>query len=952
MTNISQPQNAVFRDYLLKIGSLQESLSLSKAEYEGFSKLSTQDSKKNTGEDNNELNKKVKEQSDENLLLRDNSLGSPLNKEREGLNEKSSSNSTKRGNRLSRTAISTVPSVYFEHPFHLENPRTFDVVSEWAEVAPRCEWFNSTGERDSESSPTTKLGGRKALSTNAIIQEKLSWYMDTVEIHLISSISSASTSFFSALGSLRLLQRETKESIDKIRMIREELADLNEKVAYGSLKVAKIQRRRLNLQKLLNTGQYIHSINKGILKCNELVDEDALEPALGLSKTLQSKTSYDVPIGYEETTRPLGNLHRDDNDLRGTKVLEKLQREIAEVKFRIGKGYEVKFLDFFLGDLRKHLQTIAPNEILQRWNNQSQRNRGEQPRSQSVVPSYFEVQDDFRSTLLQNVTGLYNSGMGTSALAVLREVIIREMKVLVRKNLPSSSDDDIESVTSVSTRSGRRTTQQERSAILARNLRALDPEAAEELLTQSYTSVGEILRRLGVQLKVLLDVTSGFNNDATTKTGKSAREPNLHENDCEDAENADIDHLQDLQQAIMKALDMSGLLGQAVDAAQAQIIKVLKVRSEQWAHLPFRQFLRYVTINRLFADECEAISGRSGEGFKSVVNSHILGFVAVLSDQEKQKLAQSMELDKWEPYMLTRAESACLSRLIGAAHADAGFWIQSTHVWEGMVETDEDDKQVLHDGSEKDKSKYLNIDDQSFIIVKAVGTVLNGLDIFENLLAVVPNIASDVCYIIADYLRLFNSRAYQLILGAGATKSAGLKNINTKHLALALQSLNFIATLIPYTKQFITRHRSSSASLTNELDKVKRLYEEHQLSIQEKLIDIMNSRSAIHVNDMQRVDWDADSERAISQYMETITKETTTLYRVLSKNLPEVIAGKIMNSVFSKYREHWGRAFQNAQFKTEAGRLRSIVGLTLNGYYMLMTMQIVARRGTVSIQDG
>lgn len=60
-----------------------------------------------------------------------------------------------------------------------------------------------------------------------------------------------------------------------------------------------------------------------------------------------------------------------------------------------------------------------------------------------------------------------------------------------------------------------------------------------------------------------------------------------------------------------QVLDMSSLLGQAVDIAQTQITKLLKVRTEQTIHLPLSSFLRYFALNRLFADECEAVSGRA-----------------------------------------------------------------------------------------------------------------------------------------------------------------------------------------------------------------------------------------------------------------------------------------------------------------------------------------------------
>ena len=64
--------------------------------------------------------------------------------------------------------LSTIPNVYFDDNFHLENPRTFDVVSERSEVVRPVEG----GPQDRRDS----AGPRKALATNAILQEKLSWY--------------------------------------------------------------------------------------------------------------------------------------------------------------------------------------------------------------------------------------------------------------------------------------------------------------------------------------------------------------------------------------------------------------------------------------------------------------------------------------------------------------------------------------------------------------------------------------------------------------------------------------------------------------------------------------------------------------------------------------------------------------------------------------------------------
>jgi vacuolar protein sorting-associated protein 54 len=179
----------------------------------------------------------------------------------------------------------------------------------------------------------------------------------------------------------------------------------------------------------------------------------------------------------------------------------------------------------------------------------------------------------------------------------------------------------------------------------------------------------------------------------------------------------------------------------------------------------------------------------------------------------------------------------------------------------------------------------------------------------------IPDIAAGLL----ETLKLFSSRSSQLILGAGATRSAGLKNITTKHLALSSQALSFIIALVPYIREFVRRH-SPPASVMGDFDRVKRLYQEHQSGIHEKLVDIIGSRSTIGANAMRKIDWSQGSD--VNPYMETLTKETATLHRVLSRYLPEMTVMMIMDPVFQNYRDQWTRAFDEAVIRSEASRKR------------------------------
>lgn len=818
--------------------------------------------------------------------------------------------------------LSTIPNVYFEEDFHLENPRTFDVVSERSEVVrqpsrPPAQEKTANGETVEPAST-----GRKALATNAILQEKLSWYMDTVEIHLISSISTASKSFFTALGSLRELHAEAADSVKRIQALRKDLHKIDKEMAMGGLKVVNLRRRRENVRKLADAVAQLHEVVESVADCEELVEKGEIEEAM------EALDEVERLMAGEQVSRRRGKddsaqeEQRQNIDLRGLKALQGASEDLAKLRQRIGMGYESRFLDALLGDLRRHVSSVSPDVTLQRWGMSFHRVRGGQ-RPPSVSPAYMSFDDQLRSRLHVELMGLGRAHYTMPAATSFKNAVLREMKGLIRRHLPNSSDDDNESMVSASTHGGRQLSQQEKSSILARNLRALEPGDAYDMLKQIYTGVSECLRRLSVQVKVLLDITSGLGAQSGVRSPPRSPEPQSLDDVVESTKKGRAADVVAAQEEILQVLDMSSLLGQAVDIVQSQIVKVLKVRSEQTSHLPLEDFLKYFSLNRLFADECEAISGRSGTALKTVVDNQIRDFIVRFSDNQRHRIVEVMDSDKWDAKDFGDGENRTLSRILRASTADVDAWLQASKIWlrpEDIPEEAAPENGTAINGSGKDKVRTATFDEQRYILPESALTIMKSIEEFECLTANIPSMAQEIGSNLVECLKLFNSRSSQLILGAGATRSAGLKNITTKHLALSSQALSFIIALIPYVREFVRRH-SSSSQLIAEFDKVKRLCQEHQNGIHEKLVDIMSSRSASHVAAMKKIDWDT-KEAGTSGYMETLTKETATLHRVLARHFPEMTVMMIMNPVFSNYKEQWTKAFQEATVKTETGRQR------------------------------
>lgn len=898
LTNIPHVELKAFQPYMTQVGSLYDVFQQAKESAGEESQLARGGKGPQKSDDFDRFGSRSEERRPSTL-----SINSRASSPYDARGRRRSSGGISRGQGI--TPLSTIPPLYFEEEFHLENPRIFDVVSEKSDII-RPPSNGSTGE----PAPT----GRKALATNAILQEKLSWYMDTVEIHLISSISTASKSFFSALGSLRELHSEAADSVKRIQTLRKDLQKIDREMALGGLKIVNLRRRRENVRMLADAVSQLCDVVESVFRCDQLVESGEIEQAAD---------------GLEEVERLMAGEHADGRpsedgasperkrriDLRGIKALEGASDDLAQLRSKIGAGYESRFLSELLADLRQHVDKVPLDSTLRRWGSSFQRKRGAQRSDSTISPAYMSFDDKFRSKLLAQLTGLARTHHTTPATTSFKTAVLREMKALIRKQMPSSSDDDAESTISVSTARSSSLSQQEKSSILARNLRAMDAEDSYSMLSRVYTNVSESLRRLSAQVKILLDIASGLDNPSESKSRSPSPDPRSTESRRRPTIVA--------QDEILQVLDMSSLLGQAVDIAQSQITKVLKVRTEQTSQLAKEDFLKYFTLNRLFADECEAISGRSGTTLKTVVGNQIRDYVTRFGESQRHSLVEVMDADRWDAKDFGDAENAVLNRILDASTKDIEVWTHASKIWLSAKTngTPENGIQPVN-GSGKEKARSALIDEQKYILSESAIAMMRSIESFQFLMANIPSMIQEISSSLLESLKLFNSRSSQLILGAGATRSAGLKNITTKHLALSSQSLSFIIALVPYIREFV-RRQAPSSPLMGEFDKVKRLYQDHQSGIHEKLVDIMSARSNVHVNAMKKIDWESDSAPSgANAYMETLTKETATLHRVLSKHLPDITVTMIMDPVFRSYRDQWTKAYEELNLRTEAGKQR------------------------------
>ncbi|KPV75617.1 uncharacterized protein RHOBADRAFT_13664 [Rhodotorula graminis WP1] len=182
---------------------------------------------------------------------------------------------------------------------------------------------------------------------------------------------------------------------------------------------------------------------------------------------------------------------------------------------------------------------------------------------------------------------------------------------------------------------------------------------------------------------------------------------------------------------------------------------------------------------------------------------------------------------------------------------------------------------------------------------------------------------------IIEFMKVFNSRTCQVVLGAGAMRSAGLKNITAKHLALASQALSIMIALIPYIREAVRRHLNpKQAVMLTEFDKLKRDYQEHQHEIHAKLVAIMSDRLQVHSRSLEGINFEEPAPRGPdtpNAYMEALVKEHNTLHKVLSRFLATETVAAIMGQVFSALDERLVEVFARVEPRSRSARDRMLV---------------------------
>uniref|UniRef100_A0A669DTZ4 Vacuolar protein sorting-associated protein 54 n=1 Tax=Oreochromis niloticus TaxID=8128 RepID=A0A669DTZ4_ORENI len=697
--------------------------------------------------------------------------------------------------------------IFMKPDFALEDPATFNMVLPWSH-------FNNAGGKSSRDGASSKL-----------LQEKLSHYLDVVEVSIARQISLRSEAFFHAMSSQHELQDQLQETQHAVAVLRGRTAAMDRVMCQGPLQALRTALTRNNCVKLHNKLKLMAAVHQTQPTVQLLLSTSEFVGALELIAT--TKEVLQQELQGIHSFRHLGSqlceleklidkmmvedfsmyAHSDLNcSLRDEpQVLEK--ERLESLVFGLLRQRKLDFLDIYSDEMIIAAKAIVSQVIVQieEIDVEVVVKLADQMRLMTF-PQWFELlKNVFESFLffLQRIKATMN---------VIRNVVLE----VLDSNQKTRLLDD-----SCSEPSG-----QEVSQVPS----LLQGEAELAYLTHEGLFISDALNERVVPAAQDQSSAAGFRSQqgrvetASSDSGatemSASREQSFVYVTLKPGENMMPTDFE-LNLVIN---NLQELMYTASDISHDRCVKVLTARAKDGSleRLTSAEFVCLSQAVEGFVRDTEEVCGRRSVSLRGALQSQANRFVHRFHEERKTKLSLLLDNERWKQ-----------------AEVPAEFQDLVNSIANGRISLPE---RKIPGPDDRKPTEFLLVNGQKYAVV---GTVLLLIRIFLEYCQCVndiPSISTDMLTRLADLLKHFNSRSCQLVLGAGALQIVGLKTITTRNLALASRCLQLVVHYIPIIRaHFETKLQPKQFSVLRHFDHITKDYNDHIAEISAKLVAIMDS---------------------------------------------------------------------------------------------------------------
>lgn len=798
------------------------------------------------------------------------------------------------------------------------------------------------------------------------MQEKLSQYLDVVELHLVKEISLRSSSFFEAQGELQDLNGKIVEGCARIRELKDTVRLIDSDLVESARQIQLLNGTRTNLLALQQKLRLILYVNQALSALKLLVASADCAGALDVTDDLQHLL--------------------DGDELTGLHCFRHLRDHVTGFIESINSILSAEFI-------RASLHDAAESDVIILSKAKSRASLLMNGKDDEA--KLEEETTNFKDSLLPTVIGLLRTAKLPSVLRIYRDTLTADMKSAIKTAVAELLPVIAARASESEFFSGDRAVEADGGgASLASKLKSLSSDCFVHLLSAIFTIVQAHLVRAAEVKKaiewILSNCDGHYASDSVAAAiahGAAAAEisqesevhgtaflpysPQKNVAKGPSFQGKAIDAVSSSNMSKNFRADVLRENAEAVfaacDAAHGRWAKLLGVRTTLHPRLKLQEFLTVYNITHEFITATEKIGGRLGYSIRGILHSQAKAFIDCQHDSRASKIMAVLDQETWVEIDVPDEFQSIINTLFPldalssgdpdgveednsnsyhdlATNNDARPMADTgqSNAEQNVEQTDSTDeskkpnrghsKSLESISTEKDQKKSAS----QPLFYKGVGyhmvncglILLKMLSEYIDMNNLLPALSSEVVHRVVEILKYFNTRTCQLVLGAKAMQVSGLKSITSKHLALASQVISFIHAIIPEIRQilFLKVPENRKLLLLSEIDRVAQDYKVHRDEIHTKLVQIMRERLLVHLRGLPQIveSWNRpeDADPQPSQFARSLTKEVGFLQRVLSRTLNEDDVQAIFRQVVVIFHSQISEAFSRFDISTSQAQNR------------------------------
>ncbi|XP_068865197.1 vacuolar protein sorting-associated protein 54 isoform X3 [Aphelocoma coerulescens] len=750
--------------------------------------------------------------------------------------------------------------------------------------------------------------GNRDAASSKLLQEKLSHYLDIVEVNIAHQISLRSEAFFHAMTSQHELQDYLRKTSQAVKLLREKISKIDKVMCEGSLRVLRLSLTRNNCIKVYNKLKLMATVHQ-------------TQPTVQL---LLSTSEYVGALDLIATTQEVLQ-----QELQGIHSFRHLGSQLCELEKLIDKMMIAEFSTYARNDLNRPLEDDC--QIL------------EEERLVSLVfgllkqrkLNFYEIYGDEMINTAKNIIKQCVVNTVSQIEEIDTEVVVKLADQMRMMNFPQWFDllKNIFCKFTIFLKRIKATLNTIRSVVflvLDKNQKTRDLEDTLQKNSAKESTVDTEVAYLTHEGMFISDafgdgeLPAGAADTASQRNTSPNSEPcssdSVSEPECATDSSSSKEHtsssitpggvemmisddmkLTDLE-LVRLANNIQELLYNASDICHDRSVKFLMARAKD-GFLEKLNSNEFVTLSRLmegFILDTEQICGRKSMSLRGALQSQANRFVNRFHEERKTKLSLLLDNERWKQ-----------------AEVPAEFQDLVDSVSDGRISLPEKKPTATE---ERKPAEFLIVEGQKYATVGTVLLLIRIILEYCQCVDNIPSITTDMLTRLSDLLKYFNSRSCQLVLGAGALQVVGLKTITTKNLALSSRCLQLIVHYIPIIRaHFEARLQPKQFSMLRHFDHITKDYHDHIAEISAKLVAIMDS---LFDKLLSKYEVKAPVPSACFR---NICKQMAKMHEAIYDLLPEEQTQMLFLRINASYKLHLKRQLAHLNVVNDGGPLNGLV---------------------------